>query len=68
MGNVISTGEAQAKQVFSDDSLSRDDKRAKLMEIRKTTHDQIRAALTPDQQKQFDALKPHGNRPPPPQN
>ncbi len=67
VGSIISTGETQSKQVFSDDTLSRDDKRAKLMEIRKTEHDQIRAALTPDQQKQFDALKPHGERPPPPQ-
>lgn len=41
-----------------DESLSKEDKRAKMTEIRKTSHDQIRALLTPDQQKTFDAMPP----------
>jgi Spy/CpxP family protein refolding chaperone len=60
-----------------DESLSREDKRDKMMEIRKTSHDAIRALLTPDQQKTFDALPPDrgprrgppaggGDTPPPP--
>ena len=46
---------------------ARDDLRAKRMEAMKATHDQVRAVLTPDQQKIFDALPPegHGHRGPP---
>jgi Spy/CpxP family protein refolding chaperone len=64
----------------SDDSLSREDRRAKMMDLRKAAHDQIRAILTPDQQKIFDTMPldgPRGRRgrggdnappPPPPAN
>jgi len=49
-----------------DESLSKDDKRAKMMAIRKTSHDQIRALLTAEQQKTFDAMPPErGHRGPP---
>jgi hypothetical protein len=48
-----------------------------MMEIMKSTHDQVRAVLTPDQQKTFDAMPPpernggrrgpgHGDDAPPP--
>ena len=34
--------------------------RAKMAEAAKTAHDQVRAILTADQQKEFDAMKPEG--------
>lgn len=34
--------------------------RAKMAEAAKTAHDQVRAILTPEQQKEFDAMKPEG--------
>jgi hypothetical protein len=51
--------------VHDDDSLAQDDKRAKMREIMTTTKPQIRAALTADQQKIFDALPTSGGGPPP---
>ena len=63
VGAIIDDGRSQAKSVRSDETLSRDDKRAKMGAIMKATHDQIRAALTLDQQKQFDALPQPGDRP-----
>ncbi|MEO6873712.1 MAG: Spy/CpxP family protein refolding chaperone [Opitutaceae bacterium] len=64
---IMQKGEEQAKALRSDDSLDKDDRRSKMMEIRKSTHDQIRALLTPDQQKNFDAMPPQrgGHRGPP---
>ena len=73
---AIIKGNAPARQaIWSDDSLSRDEKRAKMQELRKGTDAQIRALLTPDQQEKFDAMPrgPEGRRgprrdsPPPPQ-
>jgi hypothetical protein len=66
IGAVITDGQAQAKAARADDSLSDEDRRAKMMGIMKSVHDQIRADLTPDQQKIFDAMPRPGNRPPPP--
>jgi hypothetical protein len=60
VGGIIDNGSAQAKGIRSDDSLSREDKRAKLQAIFKSEHDDIRAALTADQQKTFDALPSPG--------
>lgn len=66
VGAIIDDGAAQAKALRGDGSLSRDEKRQKMGAVMKATHDQIRAALTPDQQKQFDALPQRGggSRPP----
>jgi Spy/CpxP family protein refolding chaperone len=63
VGAIIDNGTSQSKQVRADDTLSKDDKRQKMMDIMKSTHDQIRAVLTPDQQTQFDALNAHGHKP-----
>ena len=52
----------QGMAIRDDDSLSDDDKQAKIQASRKATHDKIRALLTPDQQKTFDALPPMGPR------
>ncbi|MDB6127136.1 MAG: hypothetical protein JWM35_1032 [Verrucomicrobia bacterium] len=48
----------QAKALRSDETVAHDDRRAKAGELMKATHDQVRAVLTPDQQKTFDAMPP----------
>jgi hypothetical protein len=68
---------AQRQAIMGDESLSRDDRRAKMRGLNEGTQVKVRALLTPDQQKKFDALpRPgpgrrnrgadHGNPPPPP--
>jgi protein CpxP len=57
--------EGEAKQIQSlreDSSLSREDRRAKSMQIRQSTHTQIRTLLTADQQKKFDSMQQRGGR------
>src|SRR6185312_815867 len=49
--DVRSKGQA----LRQDDSLSNEDRRQKMMDLMKSTNDQVRAVLTADQQKQFDA-------------
>ena len=68
---IFKTQMQQGRALREDDSLSDDDRRAKMMALMKSAHDQVRALLTPDQQKIFDALPPpgrgrHGGPPPPP--
>jgi len=64
---ILAKLKEDATAVREDDSLSDDDKRDKMMAIMKSGHDQIRALLTPDQQKIFDTLRPqHGGPPRPP--
>ncbi|HEY1656769.1 MAG TPA: hypothetical protein VGG14_00365 [Candidatus Sulfotelmatobacter sp.] len=49
--------QSQMESLRSDSSLSQDDRRSKMMEIRKATNDQVRAVLDPDQQKKFDTMQ-----------
>jgi len=74
---IIKGNAPQRQAIFSDDSLSPDDKRAKMQELNKGTQAKIRALLTPEQQTKFDAMprfRPggrnhgpgHGPPPPPP--
>jgi len=63
IGALIDAGRSQARALRNDDSLSWDDRRGKVREIARSTREQIRAALTPDQQKAFDALPPRGGGP-----
>jgi Spy/CpxP family protein refolding chaperone len=67
----------QSQAVMKDDSLSRDDKRAKMRGIRENTNSKIKDVLTDPQKKQFDAMQqemrdrtrqrqPGGEYPPPP--
>ena len=62
---------AAMEDLRDNDALSDDDRRAKMKEMMKSSHDQIRAILTPEQQKTFDAMPPpHWGRPhptPPPE-
>ena len=52
--------EAQAlKDLRDDTSIEKKDKRAKMMDIRKSHADQILAILTPDQQAKFKAMQEH---------
>jgi Spy/CpxP family protein refolding chaperone len=47
----------QMSAVREDTSVAQQDKRAKMMDIRKASQGKIRALLTPDQQTKFDALQ-----------
>ncbi len=64
---IWSASEQKGKALREDDTLSKEDRRAKMGEIMKDSHDQIRALLTPEQQIAFDALppEPRGHRGPP---
>jgi Spy/CpxP family protein refolding chaperone len=66
VGDLIKSSREQMKALHEDDSMSEDDKRAKMKEITSTTRSQIRALLTPAQQAIFDTLPTRGQRPPPP--
>lgn len=65
---IWSSSEQQGKALRDDSTLSKEDRRAKMGDIMKASHDQVRAVLTPDQQATFDAMPPekHGHRGPPP--
>jgi Spy/CpxP family protein refolding chaperone len=67
----------QMDALRSDTSLSRDDRRSKMMDIHKASTDKIRAILTDDQKTKYDALQAEmqekmkerrqgGDAPPPP--
>jgi periplasmic protein CpxP/Spy len=46
----------QMMAVRNDTSLSQDDKRAKMMDIRKSSQDKIRGVLTDEQKMKYDAM------------
>jgi protein CpxP len=48
---------SQMESVHQDTSLSQQDRRAKMMEIRKSTDDQIRGLLDSNQQKKWDEMQ-----------
>ena len=50
----------KAKEVREDAALSQEDKRAKMMELRKAEAEEIRAVLTPEQQEKMKALRKEG--------
>jgi periplasmic protein CpxP/Spy len=45
------------ESLHNDASASQDDKRSKMTEIHKSSNDQIRALLDPDQQKKFNEMQ-----------
>jgi periplasmic protein CpxP/Spy len=55
--DILKSAQSQMQGVRSDSSLSQDDRRSKMMEIHKTSNDQIRALLDASQQKKFDAMQ-----------
>jgi len=57
---LLKTQQEKMQPLFADQTMSREDRRAKMMEIGKATQDGIKALLTPDQQTKFDALPQPG--------
>ncbi len=55
--DIFKTQQSQMESVRSDTSLSQQDRRQKMMDIRKSSDEQIREALTPDQQKKWDEMQ-----------
>lgn len=55
--DIFKSEQSQMEKLHSDSSLSEEDRRSKMMDIRKATNDQIRALLTADQQKQWDEMQ-----------
>jgi len=74
--DLLKSQQSQMEKLRSDSSLSQDDRRDKMMDIHKSTTDQIHALLNPDQQKKWDEMQskhgqwqghPHdGQKPGPP--
>jgi hypothetical protein len=62
IGPILENARSQAKDLHDDDSISQEDKRAKMREILSSSRAQIRADLTPEQQKIFDSVAEHGGR------
>lgn len=62
VGAVIADSDGQLKALREDDSIAKEDKRAKMKTIVETTRGQIRALLTPAQQAIFDTLPTRGER------
>jgi hypothetical protein len=55
--DILKSEQSQMEKLRSDSSLSQDDRRSKMMDIHKSTNDQIRALLDPDQQKKWDKMQ-----------
>jgi periplasmic protein CpxP/Spy len=53
---ILKSQQSQMESLRSDSSLSQDDRHSKMMEIRKTSDDQIRGLLDGKQQKKFDQM------------
>jgi periplasmic protein CpxP/Spy len=55
--DIFKSEQSQMEKLRSDSSTSREDRRAKMMDIRKSTNEQIRTLLNPDQQKKWDEIE-----------
>jgi Spy/CpxP family protein refolding chaperone len=76
---IFTSEKSQVENLHQDSSLSQQDRRAKMMDIRNNTNSQVRALLDPTQQKKWDEMQAkreqrmqnHGGSgqqaPPPPQ-
>jgi len=60
--DVLKSQQSQMQGLRSDTSMSQDDRRSKMMDIRKTSNDQIRALLDTNQQKKWDAMQSRRGR------
>lgn len=54
---IFETEKSQMEGVHQDTTLSRDDRRAKMMDIHKSTEAQVRAVLDTNQQKKWDEMQ-----------
>ena len=55
--DILKSQQSQMESLRSDTSTSQDDRRSKMMEIHKTSNEQIRALLDSNQQKKWDAMQ-----------
>jgi periplasmic protein CpxP/Spy len=55
--DVLKSEQSQMEKLHSDSSLSQDDRRAKMMDIHKTSNEQIRGLLDSDQQAKWDKMQ-----------
>jgi protein CpxP len=55
--DALESEHSQMESLHQDSSLSQDDRRAKMMDIRKTTDTQIRGLLDSNQQKKWDEMQ-----------
>ncbi len=55
--DALESEHSQMESLHQDSSLSQDDRRAKMMEIRKSTDTQIRGLLDSNQQKKWDEMQ-----------
>ncbi|HZZ19563.1 MAG TPA: hypothetical protein VFE25_09345 [Opitutaceae bacterium] len=61
---IIESSKSQGKAIHEDESLSPQERRAKMKGVMDSTRSQIRATLTADQQKIFDTLPMRGGKHP----
>jgi len=54
---ILTSEQSQRENLQSDSSLSKGDRRSKMMDIHKSSDEQIRALLDPDQEKQWDEMQ-----------
>jgi periplasmic protein CpxP/Spy len=55
--DILKSEQSQMESLHSDTSTSQDDRRSKMMEIHKTSNEQIRTLLDSNQQKKWDAMQ-----------
>ena len=55
--DISMSAQSQMQSLRSDSSVSQEDRRSKMMQIRKTSDEQIRALLDSKQQKKWDAMQ-----------
>ncbi len=60
--DILKSAQSQMEGLRSDTSKSRDEKRSKMMEIRKDSNTQIRALLDSSQQKKWDEMQSRHQR------
>ena len=55
--DIFKSEQEQMQKIHADASASQQDRRSKMMDMHKTSNDQIRALLNPDQQKKWDEMQ-----------
>jgi len=55
--DILKAQQSQMESLRADSSVSHEDRRSKMMELHKSTNDQIRGLLDPDQQKKWDEMQ-----------
>jgi periplasmic protein CpxP/Spy len=55
--DILKSQKSQMQSLRSDTSLSKQDRHSKMMDIHKSSNDQIRGVLDPDQQKKWDEMQ-----------